>query len=372
MKSQSKNREKRVPGRLFKIEMLPACEGDCLLLTWGTKTRFYHALIDGGRARTYTALKKRLERIPSQELTFELFVISHIDRDHIEGAVAVLEDPNRPIRFRDIWFNGYDHLLNKKVETFGAVQGERLSTALLRNRLPWNKAFSGGAVETNILRPVTKKLAGGLKLTLLSPDRNKLEALIPVWESACREAGLIPGIKARKRELGAEIEVFGRIDIRKLAKMSFEEDRSEPNGTSIAFLAEYGGECALLAADAHPGILEQSLATLEEKRKKRLGLSVMKVAHHGSARNTSPSLLKRVVCSKFLVSTNGSIYHHPDQLAMARLITLPKRRKELFFNYKSDETKLWENQNWKRDYVYSTRYPERGEDGTMSVAILSI
>ncbi|MGA2686701.1 MAG: hypothetical protein ABSE85_01395, partial [Candidatus Korobacteraceae bacterium] len=172
----------------------------------------------------------------------------------------MLEDSVRPVQFRDIWFNGYHHLRGETIEAFGAVQGERLTSAILRNHLPWNRAFGGKSIECRGIRPVAKTLAGGLKLTLLSPNRKKLESLVPVWEKSCREAGLIPGVKARRAEAARGLESFGHIDIDKLAALPFQEDHSEPNGTSIALLAEYRNKRLLLAADAHPDLLEESLS----------------------------------------------------------------------------------------------------------------
>jgi phosphoribosyl 1,2-cyclic phosphodiesterase len=72
---------------VLEIEMLPAREGDCLLLSWGAGASPYRILIDGGRAQTYSSLKRRLSNLPSTKREFELLVITHIDRDHIEGAL---------------------------------------------------------------------------------------------------------------------------------------------------------------------------------------------------------------------------------------------------------------------------------------------
>jgi beta-lactamase superfamily II metal-dependent hydrolase len=354
---------------MFQIEMLPAREGDCLWLTYGQAETLHRILIDGGRAGTYTALQRRLEKIPENEREFELLVVTHVDRDHIEGVLAMLEDEARPARFNEIWFNGYDHLLNKEIETFGAIQGERLTSAILKSRIPWNKSFQGKAIETADRRPTTVELEGGLKLTVLSPNRKKLEALIPRWEDECRKEGLIPGIKARKRELLVGMESFGSINIDDLAHEPFHADHSEPNGTSIALLAEYEGKRVLLAGDAHQDLLETSVRSLAERGGGHLRLDGMKVSHHGSSHNTSRTGLDLVACQLYLVSTSGSIYHHPDQSAMARLIRFGGSEKEIIFNYRSEETTIWDNPRWKAKHGYQTRYPDSVENGTAVVAL---
>ena len=49
---------------LFTLEALPAEEGDCLLLHWGTREKPKIALIDGGPGRVYeNDLRPRLEEL---------------------------------------------------------------------------------------------------------------------------------------------------------------------------------------------------------------------------------------------------------------------------------------------------------------------
>jgi beta-lactamase superfamily II metal-dependent hydrolase len=349
---------------MFQIEMLPAREGDCLLLTYGQQGHERRVLIDGGRAATYDDLKTRLSRLTDREREFELLIVTHVDRDHIEGALKLLEDKSRPVEFRDIWFNGFDHLQNVKLETFGAVQGEKLTTAIITQRLPWNKRFGGRAVEIDpAFTPV--ELEGGLKLTVLSPNRKKLEALIPQWIKECEDAELIPGARpVPPPETPAGFEAFGaRVNIETLAAEKFEYDNSKANGSSIALLAEYDGKRVLLAGDAHADLLEDSLQSLAASGGGRLRLDAMKVSHHGSAHNTSQRVLDLITCTTYLVSTNGSTFRHPDKTAIARLISFGGAAKEIVFNYNTNETLVWNNRTWMRKHGYMTRYPSANENG---------
>jgi hypothetical protein len=72
----------------------------------------------------------------------------------------MLKDVERPEEFSDIWFNGFDQLNDNEFESFGPVDGEFLSTAIVeqehchrRAGLPWNNAFRGRAIEVG--RPQT-------------------------------------------------------------------------------------------------------------------------------------------------------------------------------------------------------------------------
>jgi beta-lactamase superfamily II metal-dependent hydrolase len=157
---------------VFEIEMLPAREGDCLWLRYGSAKMPRQILVDAGRSATYQKdLRPRLLALPPRQRTFELFVITHIDRDHIEGALDLLEDDSLPVRFKQIWFNGYDHLHSAEIETFGALQGERLTTALLKWKPAWNRCAKGRAIRVRGTTLPKIKLDSGMTLTVLSPDR---------------------------------------------------------------------------------------------------------------------------------------------------------------------------------------------------------
>lgn len=352
---------------MFEIEMLPAREGDCLWIRYGDAKKPRQILIDGGRAATARHLKARLATLPRNQQTFELLVITHVDRDHIEGTLQLLEDPTLAIRFKDIWFNGYDHLQDVKLETFGAVQAERVTTALLSRALPWNKIWKRKAVCLGDTGLSSKKLDGGMTLTLLSPDRKKLTKLIPVWEKECKKAGIIPGAKAMPAEARG-LESFGLLDIDKLAATPFRADPGEPNGSSIALLAQYDGKSALLGADAHADRVIESIKLLK-KSERRLKVDLFKIAHHGSDRNTSMELLRLLNCRRFLVSTNGSYFQHPAPEAIARIIKFGGKGATLYFNYRTKFTQVWDQAGWRAKYGYAVKFPDKKENGTLRVSL---
>ena len=128
---------------MIELRVLPARDGDCLLLSYGHGALTHRILIDGGRALTYPLVKPMLEKVGM----LDLLVVTHVDQDHILGVLAMLEDLHRPVQIGDIWFNGYDQLRDVEIEVFGARDGEKLTTALLEQNLPWNRAFSGRAAD---------------------------------------------------------------------------------------------------------------------------------------------------------------------------------------------------------------------------------
>lgn len=348
--------------------MLPAREGDCLWVRYGEPGRERQILMDGGRAATGKELRRRFAALAAARRTFELLIITHVDRDHIEGVLDLLKDPALPVRFKDIWFNGYDHLKNVKLETFGAVQGERLSKALLDGGLPWNRKWGGDAVclpESGLKR---LKLAGGMTLTLLSPDRRKLDALEPVWVQECGKAGLMPGGGDARPSEPKGVETFGGVNIEQLASNAFKADPGEANGSSIAVLAECEGKRALLTGDAHADRLVESI-TILKRAARRLKLDAFKVAHHASQHNISRELIELVECPRYLISTNGSYFKHPTPEAVARIVKFGGKRVKLFFNYRTRYTEVWDVPAWKERYGYDVVFPAGGQNGSLKVTL---
>jgi beta-lactamase superfamily II metal-dependent hydrolase len=355
----------------FRLDMLPGREGDCLILTYGDETRLRRVMVDTGRKSTYRAIKETLGALPAGERDFELLVVSHVDRDHIEGVVEMLSDPALPIRFRDVWFNGYQHLHDGGIESFGPVQGERLSEILLGPGGKWNARFRGRSVELKRLRkPVT--LAGGLRLRLLSPDRDAMQALIPEWERECKKAGLVPGTASSADGTPAGFESFGggAIDVEALAAVAFTPDPSKPNATSIAVLAGFADRQVLLAADGGAERLAKSLASLATNEPSgRVPLAAFKLPHHGSKFNLSPELLALVDCHRFLISSNGTFFNHPQPETIARILKAAPDS-ELVFNYRSTESLIWNDEGLMRNWHYTATYPSEARDGTISVNLL--
>jgi beta-lactamase superfamily II metal-dependent hydrolase len=341
---------------VIELRLLPACDGDCLLLSFGSGALTNRILIDGGRAATYRLIRPMLARAG----VIDLLVVTHIDQDHILGVVAMLEEQERPARFGDIWFNGYDQLREVGTEVFGAREGERLTSALLAQDLPWNRAFSGHAVRWGC--PAVR--VGGAALTILSPDRDQLSALIPVWEKECAREGLITGRKAKEPPHG--YEQFGPVDISGLADDKFVPDPSKTNRASIGFLFEYEGIRLIFTGDGDDTRLRTSLRALAEAEGGRFRADALKVSHHGSRGNLSRETLEILECATYIISTDGSRHQHPDNTTMARILKYGATPKEIAFNYIAPAS-CWRMPEWQTAYGYTLRCPEPARDGHLTL-----
>jgi len=356
---------------VFRLTMNEASEGDALLLAWGdNEASLHHALIDLGRTGDYKALKAQIEAIG----TFELFVITHIDADHIEGAMPLIKAPPTTFAPKDVWFNAWHHLANAEkrkagdleTETLSVAQGEKLSDGIVKHYWPWNRAFAGGPVSFDSLPTGSSLLlAGGLRITLLSPADEELVRLKKVWDKWLKKEGIRrTDSDDLPKELAPELETLSGLNVEALALEAFEEDDAEPNGSSIAFLAEYDGKSVLFGADAFPGVIERSLRALGYDEANRLKVDLFKVCHHGSRRNTSPDLLKIIDCSRFAFSTDGSHHDHPDRQTIARILKNGDyRKKTLIFNTFQKHTNIWNNSDLCAQYNYCCLIAPKGKPG---------
>jgi beta-lactamase superfamily II metal-dependent hydrolase len=350
---------------MLKLEMLPAGHGDCLWIEYGDPGNPRRVLIDGGTKGTYKrALRPKLRALPEDQRELELFVVTHIDADHIGGSLELLADEETRFRAKDVWFNGYRHLPHEAPDTLGPIQGERLTDLLVKPERRWNCAFDKAAVVVPPNGGLPRiELDGGLVLTLLSPTPDRLANLKDKWEEEVLKAGLDPN-RPRPEEVESP-EGFqllgGPPDVDELVRMPFSEDTAAANGSSIAMLAEYEGRRLLLAGDAHPSILKAGLDRFSPGGK--IALDACKLSHHGSKSNVSPGLLRALDCKVYLFSTNGAYFKHPDREAVARVIKLGGPQPELTFNYRTDTNAIWDSKPLRDAHGYTVSFPTAQEAG---------
>jgi hypothetical protein len=333
---------------------LPAQQGDAVWVEYGDRSHPHRFLIDAGTPPTAHAVKKRIEAVPTTDRKLELLIVTHIDTDHIGGVLRLLSDPGVDVRFEDVWFNAWRHLNAAGDQPLGPIDGEILDQLLASGAggkvLAWNKAFNDAAivVPKDGALP-TKTLPGGMTLTLLAPGPRQLARLRRKWaevirdtqiSDAEREAMIVSGAAHR----GVDLPLGTRPDVRSAADQPFETDDAPANGSSIVVLAEFEGTSVLLTGDGFAPVIEAGVRRLiAERAVQRLRLDAVKLAHHGSQNNTSRSLLELLDARRFLVSSNGAIFHHPDVEAISRVLVTQGAGVELDFNYRTERTELWDD-----------------------------
>jgi beta-lactamase superfamily II metal-dependent hydrolase len=358
----------------FRLTMYPATDGDCLLLRWGDDQSPKHIIVDLGRAGTWNAVRPTFTAIKG----IELFVITHVDSDHIAGAVPMVREPSPPFDPLRVWFNSKQQLEQAthrdQFEPFSPVEGEKLSQGISRYRWPRNSNFKSRIVSTD--SPEAQgwmDIADGLRLLLLSPDDASLASLLPVWDDALRKANVRPFDPDEEEvEVNGVFEPFGGIpDVPALANAAYERDPSKSNGSSIAFVVEFNDKRVMLTGDSHSEVLEKRLRPFADAEGGRFRVDLVKVSHHGSHNNTSRSFFKMVDCRRFAFSTDGSRRHgHPHPETVARILANdPDGDKTLYFNYEGPHAKVWKNPLLATKWNYKVVVPAVSQEGTLSIDI---
>lgn len=332
-----------------RLDVLPAGFGDALVLRYGSGGERHTVLIDAGPAEetSWTPVSGALRALVDP---IDLFVVTHIDIDHIGAAVTLLGDPDLSRRVQAVWFNGYRQL-ERAGDWLGGIDGELLTSAIRGLNVPWNAGFEP-SIDTGVGGPVLvpptgtlprAPLPGGARAVLLSPTPKKLVKLLKPWKQVVQDAGLDPG-RGAHREPGRRLvgdDWLGDVDLPGLATKSTRVDGKAANGSSIAFVFEWGTHRLLLAADAHPDVLTAGLARLAaEDGTARVRLDAVKLPHHASSANVTTEWIGAVDCPDWIVSSNGARFNHPDDVALARVVVgSPGAR--IHANYDSDRIRSW-------------------------------
>lgn len=388
------------------IEVFPASEGDSILIS----TEFSNVLIDAGLSETYhTSIKPRLEELARDFKKLDLLVVTHIDEDHIEGAIELLTENGESFDFRvieilQVWHNSYRHLqfdketkigaaekeilqgiissgkknvgrINNESKEISARQGSSLASLLLTGNYSWNESFLNKAVHSANEEKVQIKI-NDILLTLLSPDLDKLKRLETKWRRYLQQKKL--NFVFSQEKIFDDAFEFALLNSDNISEegvykpissvypqfddLITEEktiDRSITNGSSIAFVMEVAGKKILFLGDAHLDIIIEQLKKMDRNENNRVNFDLVKVSHHGSAKNTSLELLKLINCSKFIISTDGKKHGHPDLSTLAKIIHESDGKPlEIYCNYQTDNSELIEKLIESRNYQCSFIYPE--------------
>ena len=281
------------------VTAFPAGCGDCLLIEWDGVTGHHRLLIDGGMP---SALEEGIGRYasaqPEGRLIVDVAVVTHIDLDHIGGAIEGIR--SELVEAPSVWFNGLDEI---RGITRGTRQGDELSSLIPPERR--NLPVNGGPIHVadDGALPVFD-LADGARCTVLGPTLERLESLEKAWASTKRGVAVDP-----------VADLFDRLDdgVERGAARAFGNDRSVANGSSIAVLFEYGSTSLLLTGDAFAVDLQKSIGRLlAERNLTRLEVDLFKLAHHGSMSNVTPDLLQLIDPGTILICTDGTRFGHPD------------------------------------------------------------
>jgi hypothetical protein len=206
----------------------------------------------------------------------------------------------------------------------------------------------------------------GRKALAQLPESEAGRAVTRAARSLATLAGFPPGRqKAARRPRGTD---DGPIDVESLAGRPFVADRSIANNASLAFLAEQHGTAFLVGGDASARTLTEAVrVVLRQRGTARLRLDAFVVPHNGNAANLDRDLLQLLDCDRYLISTNGAVFHQPNRETIARILAYgrssPKATLTLVFNYRTPQTAIWDDPELKARWNYQTVFPSQNGAG---------
>ena len=139
---------------------------------------------------------------------------------------------------------------------------------------------------------------------MIGPDTARIDALRKLWQKETKHLEH-PELLERSASIAAVV--------------AGETDTSVTNLSSIVFVARYGGRTMLLTGDARGDYIVDGLERAGFLRNGPAKLDVVKLQHHGSARNTDEKFFSTVLADHYVISANGK-YGNPDPATFDALV----------------------------------------------------
>ena len=292
----------------MEISFLKAGNGDCIYMS----SKGHHVIVDSGE--TCPELEDVIKNITQAGEAIDLLVVSHYDSDHIKAILQILQKMTvvqQGKLVKKVWFNATKVGFHGNEKELSATEATQLGSLLLAANIPWMSEIKEGTKEiiTDELiievvdgGTIYKREEGGQQLS-----NNKCD-----WSTHM-----------------ADLEIYLNDEAL---------DNSVTNRQSAILVVHANGHKILLPGDATPDKLTAALRRYAKDGKSKFDL--IKMPHHGSYKNITKDILEKVKCSDYVITTDGSIFLHPNKKALLKVIKwgTPSKDRLLTFhlNYYDD------------------------------------
>jgi hypothetical protein len=144
-------------------------------------------------------------------------------------------------------------------------------------------------------------LEDGLTVRVIGPLEAQVEALRKDWDKKLEEM--------KKKKHSAEAQAIAADFV----------DKSVYNLSSIVVLASLGGRSMLLTGDARGDFVRDGLRDAGLLKNDKIHVDLLKVPHHGSARNVRRDFFEQVTADHYVISADGR-HDNPD-VEMLKMLT---------------------------------------------------
>ena len=336
---------------MVKIFTLPANEGDFIWICYGENEVYNHILIDGGTKECGEEYASIIKIIDERKEKIEALVLTHVDYDHIQGAIEGIcrtSDDLLKRTVKKIYFNTCRGIRRNLKETGEFLEG----SDCVEDQICVNQNYKQYSVGDGIkfLDLLSEK---GLKdrlvdyvvygeqavlpndaiIRFISPGEKELIKFANHWEKYERENEYV--------QYASNLDMV-KENLADLMNENLVSDQSINNASSIAFIFEYQSIKLAFLGDARPSVCLQGIKKINDAN--YLEVDLLKLSHHGSRSNTSDPLLKTIKTNNYLLSTNGHHKKVPNKVVLSHLLK----------NAGEKDINLYCNYDW-----YNTEYHEK-------------
>lgn len=360
------------------IKTFKSKAGDCIFFLLEEDEKRFVIMIDCGK---YTSsIKDYVEHELGRHIN--LLVATHIDNDHIDGLVEMLEQ-TPDLKVDKILYNcnqlwdgrpkrqpseDMQHDLQvlrtnlppKMNSSNGKIKADKAVTLAekLSEKAEWWEAWKKNEYVSNEIGPIpldeeNNKFGQLIVLSPKSEDIEKLNDLFKVEQGKLTkhiidEGGYVEGqetlfelvarLAAMKRKnyevkdsvkVGTALKAFNESHL-KDAYEFVPEGVSDENVASIALMWEYGVKKVLFMADADPDVIVKKIKDIYGEGKQEI--EAIKVSHHGSKHSTSLALMECVDSDHYFF-TGGNLKDRPSLEAIIKIVNRQDARlRTLHFN----------------------------------------
>lgn len=369
----------------YRITMLDCAEGDCFFLEFYFDSIEYTILMDTGpRGCWTTRLKPFLDQLIAKRKKINVLVITHIDDDHIGGAIKLFQSKEYSDLIEEVWFNGLKQVLNIDRASSATDNQTAYQSIIFQHRhndfsdgvheISAKQALSLGCLLTSCGKTTRRitcdtppvVLTDNFRIDFLLPTTNQLISLQKHFLRHLRRVGdvrqifLTPESEIAFEHLMRDDDTSdsdvhhisqSSLDIHRIEKWATaiaNKDQSVTNTSSIAICISFYGKYFLFPGDA----AGQDILEAIDNKKLPTDYEIIKLPHHGSNRNCL-SLPEKLSAKKYLISTDGKRISHPGKETLAKLVTRHATGTlHLVFNYHSPMFELFHDAWCEDKYHY--------------------
>lgn len=377
------------------VEVIKASEGDCFFLSFTFESSNFNMMIDSGPGKCWrNELCTFLDSINAAGKRINVLLITHIDTDHIGGAIKLFAEDKYCNMVDEVWYNGLPQITNTIASTatedeeyafsrlksmhyysadapngpISVRQAQALSDLLRKKHIPVNIPANGSAI-TSLTHSV--RLSDNFQIDFLLPKADKLQELktkfqVELYKVCSRETfSTTPSAElAFEYTMLDESQISETVipiaqswpNLKSLQEWATAEccaDKSKTNASSIAICIKFYDKKLLFLGDANSEDICDTLTTWATDFEQDLFFDIVKLPHHGAAGNNL-DILNKIDARYFILSTDGVKFSHPSKETVAKIVSRPTTTtRHLIFNYKNEIFNLFSDASTQKQYDYS-------------------